>query len=129
AAFTRNCAGVAGRIGALSLVIDGQMHVIHTYGPWRNRARVSIPLNCGDHRHGLLQLETPVADSVLTPRETEILQQAAQHVACAICLSETPFAERLGFTSLVDAPAPIAVDGRAPAPSTNRVARVPQSIH
>ncbi|MEX1018073.1 MAG: hypothetical protein WDZ49_00360, partial [Litorilinea sp.] len=23
--------------GVLSLVIDGQMHVIHTYGPWRNR--------------------------------------------------------------------------------------------
>lgn len=74
--------------GALSLLHDGKLEVVHTVGPWRNDARLSVGLNCGHHRHGLLLLGPPLPNQSYDRLEAEALQRVADEVARAVCLAE-----------------------------------------
>ena len=74
--------------GAISLMKDGRLQVVHTSGPWRGDAYLSVPLNCGRHRHGLLQLGPHQPHQPYDRREVDALQEVADQVARAVCLGK-----------------------------------------
>jgi len=73
--------------GAVSLLIDGRLEVVHTCGPWRGNPLMSVTLDCGSHHHGVLLLGPPLPGQSYDRQEAEALQQIADQVAQAICLA------------------------------------------
>ena len=73
--------------GAVSLLVDGRLEVVHTSGPWRGNPLMSINLDCASHHHGVLLLGPPLPGQSYDRTEAEALQQIADQVAQAICLA------------------------------------------
>lgn len=74
--------------GAVFLISDGQLHPVHSVGPWKNNARLIVNLGCGQHRHGVLLLGPPQAGQTYDRQEAEVLQQVADKVAKAVCIAQ-----------------------------------------
>ena len=74
--------------GAVFLSTDGQLKHVHSVGPWKNNARLGVNLECGQHRHGVLLLGPPQADQTYDRQEVEVLQQVANKVAKAVCITQ-----------------------------------------
>ncbi len=73
--------------GSLSLFINGRLQSIHTIGPWRGNVSLSVPLDHGGQRYGILQLGPHVEDRPYSEEEGQALQQVASQVASAISLA------------------------------------------
>jgi hypothetical protein len=72
--------------GAVSLVKEGKLQIVHTSGTWKGDAYLSVPLNCGRHRHGLLQLGPHHPHQSYDRSEVDALQVVANQVARALCV-------------------------------------------
>ncbi len=70
--------------GAVFLIDDGQLQRVHTVGAWKNNPRLSVTLQCGGQRHGVLLLGPPQSGQSYDRAEVEILQQVANTVAKAV---------------------------------------------
>jgi hypothetical protein len=73
--------------GVLSLLVDGRLKPVHTIGRWKERASLSIPLDCGGDRYGLLQLGPRADKRPYTQAEGKALQQVATQVSLAVALA------------------------------------------
>ena len=69
------------------LITDGELQRAHTVGAWKNNPRLSVTLECGKHRHGVLLLGPPQTGQSYERAEVEILQQVANTVAKAVCVA------------------------------------------
>ncbi len=70
--------------GAVSLWMDGRLQTLHTFGRWNRDARLSVPLEYGGQRYGLLQLGPHQTERAYSRKQSEALQQAANQVAYAL---------------------------------------------
>lgn len=73
--------------GAVCLLVDGKLEVVHTVGPWRGNPRLSVNLDCDVHHHGVLLLGPPLPGQSYSRQEAEALQQVATEVAHAVCIA------------------------------------------
>jgi hypothetical protein len=73
--------------GVLSLLIDGRLQRIHTVGRWKEQVSLSVPLDCGGHRYGLIQLGPHRLERPYTQAEGRALQLVASQVAQAVTLA------------------------------------------
>jgi hypothetical protein len=73
--------------GAVFLITDGRPVQVHSTGAWRGNPRLSVTLECGKHRHGVLLLGPPQAGQAYDRQEAEVLQQVANTVAQAVCVA------------------------------------------
>jgi hypothetical protein len=74
---------------ALSLIVDGEVRTLHTYGPWKGQAWASVPLELEGRRYGLLFLGPRPSHGQYTHIEFRVLQEVAFQVARAISLAKT----------------------------------------
>jgi len=82
--------------GVLSLIIDGRLQPIHTVGGWKEHVGLSVPLEWGGVRYGLLQLGPQRENRPYSEAEGESLLQAAAQVALALSLFWPRYSARLG---------------------------------
>ncbi len=80
--------GLKAQSGAVFLFVDGRPECLHSIGPWKNNGRLSVILECGAHRHGVLLLGPPQEGQSYERQEVEVLQQVARTVAQAMCLAQ-----------------------------------------
>ncbi len=81
---------VGARSGALSLAENGRLRTIHTFGHWSGEAWISVPIEWGGQRYGLLLLGPCHDHRQYSRREYEALQQVVGYVAHAIHLTRRP---------------------------------------
>ena len=79
--------------GAISLWIDGRLQTMHTIGRWNQDARLSVGLEYGGQRYGLLQLGPQRMDLPYTRKQSEALQQVANQVAYALHFAWPQFSQ------------------------------------
>ena len=77
--------------GAVSLWMDGRLQTLHTFGRWNRDARLSVPLEYGGQRYGLLQLGPHQTERAYSRKQSEALQQAAYQVAYALLFCWSQF--------------------------------------
>jgi hypothetical protein len=85
--LTEATAALRAESGALSLLIDGRLQRVHTSGRWKGNVHLSVPLDAGGQRYGLLQLGPHREDRPYSDAEGEALQQVAAQVAQALSLA------------------------------------------
>jgi hypothetical protein len=73
--------------GAMTLVKDGQAEIVHTYGMWRGRALLSVPIVEGEDNYGYLMLGPRRSGKNYQRFEAEALQDVASRVALALRLA------------------------------------------
>jgi hypothetical protein len=73
--------------GVLSLLIEGRFQRIHTVGRWKEQVSLSVPLDCGGQRYGLIQLGPHRLAGPYTQAEGRALQLVASQVAQAVSLA------------------------------------------
>jgi hypothetical protein len=73
--------------GILSLIVNDGLHCVHTHGTWKEQVALSVPLEFGGRRYGLLQLGPHQAGEAYDEEEGQALQQAAGQVARALALA------------------------------------------
>jgi hypothetical protein len=73
--------------GVLSVIMNDQLHPLHTRGKWKGNVALSVPLEFGGQRYGLLQLGPHRDDRPYSDAEGEAMQQVATQVAYAISLA------------------------------------------
>ena len=76
--------GLQAESGAVTSVAGGRWRTVHTYGPWRGNASVSVPIEFQGMRYGVLLLGAKNGDRPYSRTEGEALQRAADEVARAI---------------------------------------------
>lgn len=81
--------GLQAQSGALSLVHEGQLQRVYTYGRWQGEAWMVVPLEWEGERYGLLSLGPRQTYEPYTRQECLVLQQVAHQVAGAVHLSAT----------------------------------------
>jgi hypothetical protein len=74
---------------ALSLIVDGEVRTLHTYGPWKGQAWASVPLELEGRRYGLLFLGPRPNHGQYTHIEFRVLQDVVFQVTRAISLAKT----------------------------------------
>lgn len=79
--------GLQAQSGALSLVTNGQLQPIYTYGHWRGEAWMSVPLEWNGQWYGLLSLGPRQAPMQYTRQECDLVEHVARQVAGAVHLS------------------------------------------
>jgi len=77
--------------GAVSLWIDGRLQTMHTVGRWNRDALLSVGLEYGGQRYGLLQLGPQRLGLPYTRKQSEMLQQVANQVAYALHFAWSQF--------------------------------------
>lgn len=75
--------------GAVFLIVDGRPERVYSVGPWKDNGRLSVNIECGEHRHGVLLLGPPQEGQTYERQEAEVLQQVAHTVARAICVAQS----------------------------------------
>jgi hypothetical protein len=73
--------------GILSLFINGRLQSVYTSGEWKGNVSLSVPIDYGGQRYGILQLGPHVEDRPYSDEEGQAVQQVANQVASAISLA------------------------------------------
>ncbi len=75
---------VGAESGAVSLLHDGDLQTVHTFGPWRGRALACLPLSHEGQQYGLLWFGPRTDGAAYEAEDFVSLQQVATDVAQAI---------------------------------------------
>jgi hypothetical protein len=73
--------------GMLSVLVNGRLQPLHVIGQWKDKVALSVPLEVGGQRYGLLQIGPHLEDRAYTDAEGDAVQQVAREVSNAIQLA------------------------------------------